>query len=377
MTDAENGRGEVLNGRSPVSTRNGSGQAPTNGYVPIRLDEALKYAVARVEPDPRNVQIVINCLGWDGRGARSLGEIGDTFDVTDQRIREIVAGAIGRMQQAKFVPDVVERSIALVDQAIPMLEVELCETLLQARLCFVRFACDALVAAAQVFRGQSPFEEASIGSSRALVKVGTGGRIEQLAARTRRLVQTRGCANMADLDAESVEIIGSHGSRRFGEAVARSAGMFEWLDQENGWFWYVPDRGVSTNPLINHIRHVMAVTPRIELPQLQMAVRRDIQVETSAPPLNVLAAICRRLLFVQLEGEAVVRLPNLPGWDAVKKEATLVKMLRERESVRGLLSDGRIFVAWKIDQSTLESGVLRVNEPVSSFIEGDYELVGT
>jgi len=343
--------------------------------VPIRLDEALKHAVARIEKDPRNTEIVVDHFGWNGRGARTVDETSTAFGLTNQQVKETIFRAIEAMQQAGFVPEVVQRSIELVEQRLPILEVELWESLLAARLCFVRISCDALVAAAKIFKAQSPFEAASIGQSRALIKSGTAECLDQIAARARRLVQTRGCANTGDLVNAFRDTIGGSATPRFGEAVARSAGMFEWLDQENGWFWYVPEPGYSANRLVNKIKRALAATPRIELSQLDSEIRSELQTETLPPPLNVLAAVCRRLLFVQLDGEAVVRLPNMLAWDTVRTEASLEKRLREQGSMRGWLSDRRIFVVWKLDNATLESGVLRIHEPMSSFIEGDYDLV--
>jgi hypothetical protein len=56
---------------------------------------------------------------------------------------ELVGRAIDRLREDGFVPDVVKRAIAVADQSLPILEQELCEALLNAKLCFVRFGCDA------------------------------------------------------------------------------------------------------------------------------------------------------------------------------------------------------------------------------------------
>jgi hypothetical protein len=204
-------------------------------------------------------------------------------------------------------------------------------------------------------------------------------RIEQLAAHARRLVQTRGCAKIDDIIHQFRLIAGASASRRFGEAVARSAGRFEWLDQETRWFWYVPERTFRANPLVNHIRRELGAVSRIELSQLRLEVRPYFETDMSCPPVHVLAAICRRLLFARLEGEVVIGEPNLLARDAVldQTEATMVRILGVHGSMRGWLSDGRVFVAWRLDKSTLEGGVLRIHEPMSSFIEGDYELTTT
>ena len=352
-----------------------AGETPQEAEGPARLDEALRYAIARIEANPRNVEIVVSVLGWDGGGARTLEEASRKFAVSPDRIKQIVAGAIARMKKAQFVPEVVERSLSLAEEIVPILEVELCEALLNARLCFVRFTCDALVTAAQVLHGQSPVEDISIGTSQALVRAGTVAQIDRLRARCRELVQMRGCLNITDLDEESDRILSTRPSHRFAVALARSAGMFEWLDQESGWFWYVSEAGCGRNPLVTYIRRALAETPRLQLAQLQSDMSRDLQGLTPDLPRNVVAAICKRLLFARLEGALLARLENLLAWEVVKVEATLAKTVRRHGAVHGALSDERIFVGWKLDPPALTSGVLRLHEPVSSLLEGDFELV--
>jgi hypothetical protein len=343
-----------------------------HGDVPVRLDEALKYAVAQVEKDPRSAQLIVAHFGWNGQNRRSVDELSAERNVPPKQIQRIVARTVKALRDSRLVPEAVTRSIDLANRMLPIVDVELCEALLQARLCYVRFSCSALVAAAEIFGGASPFEEAIIGESRALVQSGNTRCIKELAELVRYVMQTRGCANTAELAEEFRGVVGGGATRRFSESVGRSAGAFEWLDQEDGWFWYVPGQGGRANPLLNCIKQVLAVTPRVELSQLQLAIGRVIP---SPPPLNVLAAICKRLLFVRVQDETIIRVPNLLVWDVVKKEAIVKKLVRDQGSVRGWLSDGRLFVAWKLDQTTLQSGVLRVHEPMNSFIEGDYELV--
>jgi hypothetical protein len=160
-----------------------------------------------------------------------------------------------------------------------------------------------------------------------------------------------------------------------------------------------------------------------------------------APPLDVIASICKRLFFVEIEGDTVVRVPGLAQWDAVlgSNEKTLVNVLQAHGPVLGReaflercreramnestfnrvasrsvilkmpvrdtytlvgatipatsdtigrgsieenstitnhtsLPEGRIVMAWKLNSSIRRSGVLRVPEPVNTFVEGEYQL---
>ena len=215
---------------------------------------------------------------------------------------------------------------------------DICKALLNARLCYTRFSCGALASAGAVFRRPSPFEIIKVGSSEGLVKSGTSAEsITQLAARAQDLMRSRGCANMMELADAAREIFGSEARQPFIEAAIRTVPRFEWLNQETGWFWYRPDRGHGSNRLVNQIRRILAVTPRIQFADLRSAIGRDHCLRNFAPPTDVLASICQRLLFAHVEGDVVVRIPGLAQWDAVlsSNEKTLVKVLQAHGPVLG------------------------------------------
>jgi len=130
----------------------------TDGKVPERLDEALHYAVARIEKDPRNVAAILRHLGWDGHDGRNDDRYRPRVSLSRQRLQRIVDRAIDRLRADGMIPEVVERSIALIERLVPALDLELCKALLNARLCYVRFSSSALASAAAVFRRHSPFE---------------------------------------------------------------------------------------------------------------------------------------------------------------------------------------------------------------------------
>jgi hypothetical protein len=284
-----------------------------------------------------------------------------------------------------------------------------------------------------------------------------------LAARAQGLMRSRGCANMLELTDDAREIFGSDASPGFIEAAIRTGARFEWLNQEKGWFWYTPDHGKSTNRMVNQIRRMLAVTPRIQLAEIRSALERDYYFGIFAPPLDVLAAACKRLLFAHLDGDAVVRFPGLAQWDAIlnPNETTLATILQEQgpvlgrdeflercrergmnestfnrctsrsvilktirhkyalvgavipvgsidvseresqrkgsdpeqsasrldtgdasltpislcpETLKSSLAEGRVVLSWKLRPSSWHSGILRVPEPVSTFVEGEYRL---
>jgi hypothetical protein len=407
---------------------------------PIRLDEALRYAVARIESDPRNVEAIVRHFGWDGHTANDEPRPGQPINLARERAKQAASPTIERLREDRFVPDVVERSISLIERALPLLDAEVCETLMNARLCFTRLSCEALVAATECFGAEPAFEIVRFGSSTGLVKPGTAAGVTQLTARAQEFVQSCGCANAVELTHDAQDIFGPHASPRFTEAALRAGGRFEWLDQETKWFWYIPDRGHGSNRLVQQIQRVLAATPRIQLAKLRSAIQRDNGFGSFAPPRKIIESICRRLLFLQCEEDNVVRVPGMAPWNAIltAHERLLVDVLQSHGPVlerapflehcrkrgmdeptfnqltsgslilqangagqyatseaslpppkigeteatgdisasatQGFLSEGRVFLAWKLQSPLLQGGVLRVPEPINTFVQGDYDL---
>ena len=124
--------------------------------VPTRLDEALRYAVSRIEKDPRDVDAVGRYLGWYGHIPDAKHQPSQPIDLA--REQAAANRALERLRQDGFIPNVVEGSLRLIEQSLPLLEMEACEALMKSRLCFIRLSCEALLAAAQCFRPEPSFE---------------------------------------------------------------------------------------------------------------------------------------------------------------------------------------------------------------------------
>jgi len=139
----------------------------------------------------------------------------------------------------------------------------------------------------------------------------------------------------------------------------------------------MPDGGRGSNRLVHQIRRILAVAPRIQLAELRSAIGRDHCLGNFAPPTDVLAAICKRLLFARLEGDTVVRVPGLAQWDAVlsPNETMPVNVLKANGPVLGRKDLPERCREHAINENTFNQFILRsviLNTPVP----GMYALVG-
>src|ERR1700730_2832209 len=130
----------------------------THDRVPTRLDEALRYAVSRIEKDPRNVDAIARYLGWYGHTRDAKQRTGEPIGLAREQEKQGANRAVERWRQDGFVPDVVEQSLSLVERSRPVLDMEACTALMKARLCFTRLSGEGLLAAAQCFRPRPPVE---------------------------------------------------------------------------------------------------------------------------------------------------------------------------------------------------------------------------
>jgi len=61
-----------------------------------------------------------------------------------------------------------------------------------------------------------------------------------------------------------------------------------------------------------------------------MSLYPSTHLGSFAPPLKVLASVCKRRFFIRVDGDIVIRIPSVPRWDDVlgMNEATLVSILQ-------------------------------------------------
>jgi hypothetical protein len=300
----------------------------TDHRGPARLDEALRDAVARVETDPRMAEAIARYLGWYGHTRDATHHPGQPIDLAQERAKQGANRAIERLREDGLAPEAVEKSLSLIERSLPLLEMEACEVLMKARLCFTRLTCEALLAAAKCFCPKLPFEMTRLGAAGVLIKPDSTTSLDRLMARAREIVQTRGCANVTQLVQDAQDLLGPNVTERFTEALMRAGGPFEWLDRESSWFWYIPD---GSNRVVQQVQRSLALSGRIKLSMLRSAIRRDNGLGNFTPPTKIIEAVCRRVLGWQIEGDSISQVPAMAQRnDALApNERLLATILRE------------------------------------------------
>ena len=287
------------------------------GKPPSRLDEALIFAVRRVEKNARNIALTIRRLGWDGEKRQTLESIGRPLGLTRERVRQIEARTVRKLQRAGFVPDSVTQSIKIAERLTPAVDTEVTRALRDKGLTEKSFGAAGLVTAAEVFVGRARFRAMSWGKRVLLVRTQSTTAVNEIALAARRFVRSRGCANTFDLSDEFREAFSRNPSQAFIAAIVGKHKGFEWLNQDEGWFWYRPKEGRAHNRLINYLKRILAVSATVQLSEIRSALRRNYRTANFAPPVSVLASICDRVAFAQRNADQVMRIEDEIDWNSV------------------------------------------------------------
>ena len=273
----------------------------------------------------RNVDVVVDYLGWGGGDPRTLESVGDELYITRERVRQIVAKAIDRMGQ-RLAPKVLGQALALISNAIPLHRAAFDRLLAERGLTDGPFSPAGMRKALELYRLDTPFE---VGTENVLLPIGANQATQRASVAANRTISARGCVHIEELaDADP-------GLRRLGAKtiafVLSSNPRFKWLDAKRTWLWRGVGNGAGRNRLVNTIARVLAASERISLPELRSALRRNLRMGGFAPPLAILENICRELPFAKISDGELVRVEEACEWRQIlgKVESTFFAVLTE------------------------------------------------
>lgn len=282
------------------------------------LHTSLRARVEAAEQSPRNHDLILRQLGWDGYGPQTLESVAAPFNLTRERVRQIVRRARVTMAR-RSPPRALVDALALAHELVPCSREDWDRALGQAGLTYRPFHPGGLQTAAEVFELPIVFE---VLPDVGLLPFGAEDVPRRFLAAARRHVSARGCADLYELTEDMAsEVHPAFGCDRgisFLRGLVDEADDFEWLDRDSGWFWRAC--GFGRNRLINNVAKVLAASPSITIGELRGAIRREPRMRGYTPPSAILKAACARLPFARLEGDVLVRKEAALAWDQVLGE---------------------------------------------------------
>jgi hypothetical protein len=242
--------------------------------------------------DLRTRQITLRVLGWDGRGGGTLEQVGQEFNLTRERIRQIVAKVpLRNGQKREQVRRLVREALRLAGSMVPCRAESLEEAILEAGVTAQTFRLEGLVKAADLLSLSPGFSIVRYDEERVVVAIDDQEMVSVVLEEARRRISHFGLTSVGYVR----DALGAKGRLLTTEQVRQLVVLlpgFVWLDSEKQWFW---SESVPRNSLLTRLRKVLAVAREISVASARVSILRDDRMRQIELPEEVLRELCRNL----------------------------------------------------------------------------------
>jgi len=318
------------------------------------------------------LDILIQRYGLNGKEEQTLQEVGNTHNMTRERVRQICDGRIEYLIQNKnpFAPTL-DRCLNFVFEHTPNVANHIEKKLQEEGLTNTSFRLESLKNAAKLFGREVPYTISQDGESRVATKTDLDISPQKIISVARRKIEHWGATTIEAAAATVGEQIPV--SKELVLGVMETKEDFSWLDKDSGWFWL---SSVPRNRLLNQIEKILSVIKEIDIAELRDGVRRNYRMEGFAPPQKVLLEFCNQQDGYKVEGRKV-SITKPIDWHITLAET-------EQTMVEILLNNGSVMKREDFERACLAKGMVRVtfyvyidNSPViTRYARGVYGLRG-
>lgn len=318
----------------------------------------------------RDSEIVSEFLGLFGKKIKTLEQVGHQFGVTRERVRQICQRHADELQSLATMPistALIARMNSLVPCTVKTAEKALCE----AKLTETGTSIEAVLKVLQLSGMPSEFVVVMVHRTRVFLANRHRSCFDQIQKSMAKLTRWNGCCSRHALLESGSGRESNLDRRRLVSLALRSTKGFEWLDEDRQWFWFSTAR-----KLHRRILRILAVAGRIPLTELRSALRRDLRLRHSMPPVSALQKVCRQLPDCTTDGDTV--------WSTRPIEPAEVIRGYELEIVHLLIEHGPVIGRKRLQEIATTSGigmpslwrVLSFSPTIMRYATGVYGLVG-
>ena len=220
--------------------------------------------------EQRRATIFAMRYGFAAAGKQTLARVGAEFSLTRERIRQIVATMLERAADLSRVPfSVADQLSELVPPLLPATDDDLMHRL-EPLLGGVSIANADLFAREVLGRRIVP----DSGVTRGLrVASDDSALVDAVHAVAKRMIRAAGAAQIHTVFGLVAQTI--KGRHDFDDIarIARALPAFEWLDEDNGWFWAGPDTGNRVTTAAMKI--LAACGGRVDVEEIMAGLTRE------------------------------------------------------------------------------------------------------
>jgi hypothetical protein len=404
------------------------------------LEELDRLALHAAGRKRRNAVIFARRVGLSGDAPQTLQTVGDIFDMTRERVRQIESKCWQRISVSRMRTPGLDQAIRIIESLAPAPTEQIVQQLIAHQLVDRPIQPHAIVALANRLRGMN-WTVAEYGTATFLIGADQQDLLPHISAIAKRAVTHWGMATIDDIAASAGEKCAFVVSSEFVRVVLSNRPDFRWLDEGMGWFWIT---STARNRLANQIYKILAVWNRIAISELREGVGRAHRMQGFAPPATALIEFCRQLPDVAVNGRSVIAThsremshllsenqltiarimldrgpvvrrddleewctsagmnvssfyiyisylpfivryaPGVYGIRGAPVDPGVVESLSKTRSLPtkvqidyGWTDDARIWVAYRLSKNALATGVLGIPAGLKEYIEGDFDLMTT
>jgi Bacterial RNA polymerase, alpha chain C terminal domain/Sigma-70, region 4 len=270
-----------------------------------RLEDELENLVRLTSPSvsDRNLMVVSQFFGFDGTGKKTLEEVGQSFGVTRERVRQIVKQFTKRLHRRSLYLPIFRLACNHILESLPNTPRAVSQSLHAQQITKTEFDVTGIVAIVKLLGEQDLFDNISIGEVTLAVKKDEAGYFKRVPRIARAIVSAFGCGHiehiLSDLDAASEQTVDA---LQVTTILGRNPDV-RWLNQEREWFTIIETK---RNRLSNIVRKVLSVAQKISISELRGAIKRVHRLDGFAPPSDILRSFCSSLPFCDVVDEHVI-----------------------------------------------------------------------
>jgi len=294
---------------------------------------------------PRAQTILTARIAWREEQTPTLQVIGDAFQISRERIRQIIACANKRVAILRLEAPLTRLCLERVAELLPGEAAQVEGTLVQEGLLLSGTRLRAILTAANVLGIDYDFALEKAQSSTYVLRAETKSLLVALKQEACRMVESCGWAVLEDVVAAANQSTTTQVPKEFAAHRLHELDGFAWLAEREGWFWLDGRR----NRLLNNIDKALCVGRSLELSELRAAVRRHHRMRNSAPPRGALLELCRQLEDCEVDGTRIT--------DVGARDPTLCLSESEQILRSLLLQHGPVVAYRRLEELALWCGI--------------------
>jgi len=270
------------------------------------LEDELYYIANHLSKSVRDADIVIKYFGWAGNLPKTLESVGIQFNITRERVRQIINSFVRRVhvnKNKKIYFLKFEQCYNILIKRIPNKASLIEQELLDERLVKNIFRVDNIIKFLEEINQDHRLYITKINRTRFLVDKKSSKVLKKIFRLSKKKVEHYGIAKINDI---ALEIQGLHKipvSDELAESVLTLLKGFQYLDKNDGWFWL--SKG-ARNRVVNQIKKILSVTKNIDISELRSGISRHYRMKGCSPPRRVLLELCKQIEWSKVINNSII-----------------------------------------------------------------------